>query len=160
MRTNPARVSLTRLLWTDYPSFYASLIPLVAWIVYLAWAPDWRGLGPVLKPGAQPVFLGTAIIATLISLVVLVIRIRLFIRIFREGMQVHGKIMQAELRRDRGKVEYTYIYDHQEFFSRADIHRNGATKALQTGDQVTLLVDPKKPTRAFIRDLYIQDQIK
>jgi hypothetical protein len=154
MTEKPSRVSLLRLIWTDYPAFYASLVPLVAWIVYIAWAPDWRGNGPVLKPEARPLFLGLAVLATSVSLIILATRIFLFLRIFREGKLVHGKILQVELRRDRGKVEYTYIYNHQEIFSRADLHRNAQTKALQVGEQVMLFVDPKKPSRAFIRDLY------
>lgn len=157
MRENKDHISLKQLVWTDYPAFYAFLIPLVSWIIILAWAPDWRGDGPIIKPEARPIFLGLAFLATIISLGVLALRIRLFFRVFRDGKQVHGKILQVEIRRDHGRVEYTYIYNHKEYFSRAEVHRNAETKALKNGDQVLLLVDPNKPSRAFIRDLYVQE---
>jgi len=151
------RLSLKRLLWTDYPAFFASLVPLVSWIVYLSWAPAWRDTGPIIKPEARPIFLGVAIIATVLCSIIIASRIYLFNRVFRDGKQVHGKIIQAEIRRDHGRVEYTYIYNHQEFFSKVDLHRNAQTKALSKGDQVTLMVDPKKPSRAFICDLYLEE---
>jgi hypothetical protein len=154
MKTSRDRISIKRLLWTDYPAFYASLVPPVSWIVYLSWAPDWRGNGPIMKPEARPLFLGLAILATCVSLIILAVRIRLIRRIFRDGKQVHGKILKVEIRRDHGKVEYTYIYDHKEFFSKADVHRNAETKALKAGDLVMLVVDPIKPSRAFISSLY------
>jgi hypothetical protein len=149
------QLSILRILWTDYPAFYASLVPLVAWIVYLAWTPDWRGNGPMITPGARPFFLIMAILATCGSLSVLVWRVRLLVKTFRYGAQVRGKISKVELKRDHGRVEYTYIFDHQEYFSGTDVHRNARTKVLRVGDQVMLVVDRQKPSRAFIRHLYL-----
>lgn len=154
MNTGQTRLSLRRILWTDYTAFYTALVPIVAWIVYFAWTPDWTGKGAVIKPEAQPVFLALAILATLVSLVILAARFQLLFKIFREGIEVKGKITRSELRRDRGRVEYVYIYEHKEYFSSANVHRNLQTKALKSGEHVVLMVDRQKPSRAFIRDLY------
>jgi hypothetical protein len=151
------RLSLSRILWTDYPAFYAALVPLVAWIVYLAWTPDWRGQGPVITTEAHPLFLGIALMATGIGAAMLLYRLWIIFKTFRNGSEVKGKISTIELRRDRGRVEYVYIFDHKEYFSGTQIHRNAQTKALKAGDHVTLVVDPSKPSRAFIRDLYTSD---
>jgi hypothetical protein len=86
---------------------------------------------------------------------VLAWRVGLLWRAFRNGTQVRGKILSVYLRRDRGRVEYTYIFDNQEFKSGAAVHRTKQTKALKQGDRVILMVDRANPKRAFIRDLYL-----
>lgn len=148
------RLSLPRILWTDYPAFYASLAPLVAWIVYLAWTPDWRGVGPVISSEAHPIFLTISWLVTVGGLLVLLFRLWILYKTFRSGIEVKGKISSIELKRDHGRVEYVYIYEHDEYFSGAEVHRNAETRALKVGDHVTLIVDRSKPKRAFIRDLY------
>ncbi len=152
---SPRKPSLRRILWTDYPAFYASLVPVVSWIVLLAWLPDWRGDGPVISPGARPFFLSLAALATVAGLIVLVWRVRLVYQLFGRGLLVRGKISSVEIRRDHGWVEFCYIFDHQEYTSRIEVHRNAQTKGLKAGDLVVLVVDRNHPKRAFIRDLYL-----
>lgn len=153
----PAKPSVRQIIWSDYPSFYAAFVPLVAWIVYLAWAPNWRGTGPVLTEGAQPIYLAITALATMGGAGVLVYRLWLFYRLFRSGETVRGKISSVQLRRDRGRVEYSYIYNHKEFNSGAQVHRNARTKALKSGELVNLIVDPAHPQRAFILHLYTDE---
>ena len=156
MNKQERRLSFKRILWTDYSAFYASLVPFTAWIVYLAWAPDWRGRGPVIKPEARAFFLTMILLATIAGLSVLAFRLRLLYRVFQTGAQVRGKISRIELKRDHGRVEYAYIFDHQEYFSSSTVHRNAQTRALKGGETVILVVYRSKPARAFIRDLYIR----
>ena len=99
--SSPHNPSLRRIIWTDYPAFYASLVPVVAWIVLLAWLPDWRGDGPVISESARPFFLTLAAIATVVGLAVLVWRVWLVFKLFRQGAQVRGKISSVEIRRDQ-----------------------------------------------------------
>lgn len=150
----PRKLSLRRIIWTDYPAFYASLVPVVSWIVLLAWLPDWRGDGPIISPGARPFYLTLALLATLVGLGVLIYRVWLVSKLFHNGFQVRGKISAVEIRRDHGWVEFCYIFDHQEYTSRVEVHRNAQTKGLKAGDLVILLIDRANPQRAFIRDLY------
>ena len=147
--------ALRRIIWTDYPAFYASLVPVVSWIVLLAWLPDWRGDGPVISSEARPFFLTLAAIATVAGLGVLIWRVWLVYKLFRKGVQVRGKISSVEIRRDRGWVGFFYIFDHKEYTSRIEVHRNTQTKGLKAGDLVVLVVDRANPKRAFIRDLYL-----
>lgn len=154
MSSNSPRLSLARIFWTDYPAFISLLVPIVSLIVILAWIPDWRGQGSVISAEARPCYLSFAVIASAGGLLALAGRLLLFYRIFRSGALVKGKISKVEIKRDRGRVEYAYIFDHQEYLSGAAIHRNAQTKKLKSGDHVSLLVDPSNPRRAFICDLY------
>jgi len=151
------KLSVRRIIWSDYPAFYASLVPPVAWVVYLAWAPDWRGAGSVLTAEAQPIYLALTVLATIGGAGVLAYRLWLFFRLFRSGESVRGKISSVQLRRDRGRVEYSYIFNHQEYISGAQVHRNARTKALKSGELVNLIVDPANPRRAFILHLYTDE---
>jgi hypothetical protein len=148
------RLSLKRILWTDYPAFYASLVPLVAWTVVLAWVPDWRGEGPIIHPEARPFFLTLAILATAGGLIVLAYRLWLLYTTFGRGVELRGKISKIEHRRDHGRIECVYIYEQKEYFSMSTVHRNSQTKDLKAGTPIMLVVDHSKPSRAFIRDLY------
>jgi Protein of unknown function (DUF3592) len=152
---SPCKPALRRIIWTDYPAFYASLIPVVSWIVLLAWLPDWRGDGPIISPQARPFYLTLATLATAAGLGVLIWRVWLVHMLFRKGVQVRGKISSVSIRRDHGWVDFFYIFDHKEFTSRIEVHRNSQTKGLKVGDLVILVVDRSNPKRAFIRDLYI-----
>ena len=151
----PDRPSLLKIIWTDYPAFISSSMMVVAWIVILAWVPAWRSDGPIVSPGAAPAFLSVAGLITLVGMGVLLWRFQIMWAAFFSGAQVRGKITDIKMRRDRGRVSYTYIFNHEEYQSSAPIHRNKQTLALKTGSQVFLMVDNKKPSRAFIRDLYL-----
>jgi hypothetical protein len=157
MLETPAKYpSITKTLWTDYPSFiYTSLIVAV-WIVYIAWVPGWRKDGPIIRPELSPYALVIAILISLLGICVVAYRFHLLRGIFKNGVEVRGKITKISLPRDRGRVNYSFYYKNQEFSSYAPIHRNKQTLSLKEGDRVILVIDPEHPPRAFIRDLYIK----
>lgn len=149
--------SLSRVLWTDYPSFIYASITAAAWIVYLAWVPAWRKDGPIIRPELSPYALAIAILISLLGTGVLIYRLHLLRTIFKKGIEVRGKITEVTLPRDRGRVNYSFYYRNQEFSSYAPIHRNKQTLSLKKGDRITLVIDPDHPVRAFIRDLYTEE---
>jgi hypothetical protein len=149
------RLSLLKIMWTDYPAFISTCTMAVAWIIILAWVPAWRSDGPIVSPEAKPVFLSIAALITLVGMAILLWRFQILWAALVSGAQVRGKITKIEMRRDRGQVKYTYIFNHEEFQSSAPIHRNKQTLALKTGSPVILMVDKKRPSRAFIKDLYL-----
>ena len=147
--------SFIQVIWSDYTAFLATFTPIVIWIVCLAWLPDWRGNGPAISSSLVSIFLLVAFNGTFIGLGFLFQRFLLVRRALLKGKQVRGKISEVALIRDRGRVEYIYIYQHKEYRSSVSIHRNQRTKALRKGEQVVLFVDPRRPRIAFIRDLYV-----
>jgi len=142
-------------VWTDYTAFLAVIFPIVIWIVYLAWVPDWRGDGPIIPAWMVPYILVFSLLVTLGGILILAWRVLLINTIFRDGSVVSGRIEAVSLKRDRGRLEYTYIFKNKTYQSGVSIHRNAQTKELRAGEKIILLVDPKKPIRAFMRDLYI-----
>jgi hypothetical protein len=142
MRSGQGKPSIIQIIWTDYFAFIATLLPVCIWVVVLIL---WKTLF-YIKVGA---------IGTLIVMGLLTWRLYIFRKVFREGKSVLGRISSAYLIRDRGRVEYTYSYQGKFYRSGVSIHRNSRTKALKEGEGVLLVVDPRKPGRAFIRSLYL-----
>lgn len=142
MKSDHETPSIIWIIWTDYYAFISAFIPLCIWAVVLFL---WNGQ-LFIELGA----LGTVIVSGVVAWRVLLLR-----KVFREGKTVPGRITSAYLVRDRGRVEYTYAYQGKYYKSGVSIHRNRRTKALREGIGVILMVDARKPERAFIRSLYL-----
>ena len=114
---------------------------------YIADGPD--------RAEAASFFLYLAIAATVIGIPLLIWRIRTFQSHFARGVEVAGKVIAIGFRRDRGRIEYAYSYQGQTYQGANAIHKISKTRHLKPGDEITLLVDPDKPKRAFVRDIYV-----
>jgi hypothetical protein len=110
-----------------------------------------------MSPAVAPYYLGFCLLVSAISLGMLVYRVLLLRRVFLRGDQVHGRITKIDIRRDRGKVEYVFLYKGTQHRTGAGIHRTKQTLALKKNAWVILMVDPSNPAKAFIRDLYIEE---
>jgi hypothetical protein len=144
------------MLWTDYKAFYSALIIIVVWIVYIAWVPAWRKEGSIIKPEIAPYFAVLCALVTTICLAILIRRLALLSLVLRKGKEARGRILEVSMRRDRGLVEYTYIFLRKEYQMKVSVHRNKQTLAIRKGDRVMLMVDEADPQRAFIRELYVK----
>jgi hypothetical protein len=148
-----------RIVQSDYIALLAVLAPVVAWGMYIATAyfgffPGLRGDDPLTGADA-PFFLYAGVAVTLIAIPLLTVRVRSFQSLFRRGVELPGRITDISFYRDRGRIEYTYSYQGQTYQGANAIQKTGRAQALQPGAEVTLLVDPDKPDRALIRDLYV-----
>ncbi|MEJ2224688.1 MAG: hypothetical protein P8X49_06075, partial [Syntrophobacterales bacterium] len=69
--------SIIRIIWTDYTAFLAVIFPIVIWIVYLAWVPEWHGDGPVIPAWMVPYVLVYSLLVTLGGILILAWRVLL-----------------------------------------------------------------------------------
>ncbi len=148
MSTN-RRPSLARVLNIDFAALAAWLYPLLFWVIYgLVWlfnragAADWRLLAAVL---------GT----TGVGAAALAWRVGVFMRVFAEGMTAEAVVSGLGFYRGGGHVAYTYGVDGQTVTGGNAVTRDPAISGLRVGQAVTVVVDPRNPRRAFIRDLYL-----
>lgn len=147
------------ILQTDYAALLAMLAPAVLWVMYVATAyfgffPGLRGRDPLGYSDA-PFFFYGAIVATIVGIPILVSRVRALRALYSRGVEVTGRVTNVWFVRDRGRVEYAYEYQGQVYQSGRAIPKSRRTEGLKPGFDVTLIVDPLKPERALIRDLYI-----
>src|SRR5574341_1001541 len=139
--------SLFRVISTDYPSFLSVLFPVffIGFSVYFFFA----------KNDALQLFLPLAIGVTVIGIPVLVQRYRTISSVFADGMPTQGIVTGIGFFRGRGRIEYSYTVQGEKQMSANAINKNSRTRKLRVGQKVTVLVDPKDPKRAFIRDIYL-----
>lgn len=155
------RLSIPRILWNDYPAYNALLFPVVLWVVtgFLA-ALDYgrlsqQGKAPAVSSTTQAVFY-IAILLSLICIPLVFMRLRIFWTIWKDGLEIPGRITQTLFQRDRGQIFFTYRHKEYEYKARIVVHQTRLTKTLQKDQIVNLVILPKDPKQVFIRDLYLE----
>jgi hypothetical protein len=145
---NISRLSILRMIETDYISYMAVLAPVVLAGVYVF------GLLTGREVTNTYLFVMTGI--TLAGMFALIWRYRLFTSVFEDGQQAQATISHISFHRDRGKVEYIYTYMGESYKSSTTVHKISRVMNLQVDEKVIVMIDRNKPKRAFIKDLYLQ----
>jgi hypothetical protein len=141
--------SLIKILTIDYFAFMACLIPIVIWGFYFVFMNMQK-----VDPGdyTLPLIFGAA---TLIALAVIAWRVREILSIFDDGLEAQAVIGNVFFFRDRGRVDYSYTFQGQNYIGGNALHKVKQTQALAAGQHVTVMVDRNNPKNAYIRDLYL-----
>ena len=154
------KVSTGRILKNDYPSLLMLICIGVIWVAAIGggifgFLPKRRGGGTVeVDSTMMMILIVVAVIVTLMLGWLAAKRIDDIKRVIRVGPEVKGHIQSITFFKDRGRVEYEYQHKGQTYQSGNAIWKNRKTTRLQNGDEITLIVDPKNPSRAFIASLY------
>lgn len=144
-----------RIARVDYPASLTVIFFVVGWGIYAAAA---AGLLGRVSDGPQAetsFFLWFAAAATVVGLPVLLWRVNLIRRAFGSGTETTGVVTGVWFYRGRGRVNFSYEADGQSFSSGNAVQKSPRAAALAKGQQVTLALDPDRPGRAFIRDLFL-----
>lgn len=136
-----------RIIRTDYLASLGALFPLVAWAMAL--------VTRFFDPQAAAFFLRFAPAVTAAGLVVVAWRVWTIRSVVGGGTEVPGVITGAGFFRGRGRVEYVYTYRGDKFQGGNSVQASSAARALVPGREVAVMVDPLRPKRAFVRDLYL-----
>ncbi len=103
----------------------------------------------------DPWLAGTALGLTLICSLILLWRWRFIVSVFENGEQVDGTILQANFRRERGRVTYAYVFQGQKYERVEKILKNKRTSLLYAGQKVMVILSREKPERAFLQEIYL-----
>ncbi|WP_406656529.1 DUF3592 domain-containing protein [Methanolobus sp. ZRKC2] len=139
MEETNRKFSIVSLI-SDYNFSISIAMPIVVGIFYL--------LNITL-----PLFLNIFFI--LFPILYIPMRIYFFYILYKRGVEVSGTIM-FYLAYPRGaRIEYEYTYANQKYRRGNALSRLSFKKSdFHEGQEVTLLVDPKKPKRAIVKDVY------
>ena len=151
---------MLKIIQVDYTALLAALFPIVIWglyiaISYLGFLPGLRGHDPIHDAQGAPTFFYMGIVALVICIPILIWRVRTIQGAFVNGVTVSGQITNIGFHRDRGRVQYSYTYEGQVYQAGNAIHKTKHTKALNSGDAITVIVDPTNPKTAYIQELYL-----
>jgi hypothetical protein len=157
MTRNP---SVRRILKNDYGSLLMLMLIGVVWVLTVAGG-IFRALPRRRGGGMIEVDSTMLVIIVVITVVVTVLfgwlaarRISSIKRVIADGPEVKGKIIGIGFVKDRGRVEYEYAYHGETHQAGNAIWKTRETSQLQIGHEITLIIDPEKPSRAFIASLY------
>jgi hypothetical protein len=154
------RPSHVQMLKNDYWSFLAIIFPPIFVIISLGILvfgfpeKDGKELSVVETRFANVIIVSVSLLIAIVSTTFLYRRLKSIRRIFAAGEFVVGIVNFIDFDKDRGRIEYAYIYNQQDFQGGSAVMKNLKTKDFQLGDEVILMVDPNKPKRALIQDLY------
>ena len=149
-----------RILKNDFPSLLMLIMIGVVWFLTIAggvlkFLPKRRGGGAIEVDSTMMInFVVIAAVVTLLCGWFAARRIAAIKRVIRSGPEVKGRIQSIGFVKDRGRVDYEYLYEGQTYQAGNAIWKNRETTKLKRGGEVTLILDPNKPSRAFIASLY------
>ena len=155
----PRETSVGRILKNDYASLVLLIFIGVAWLMAAlagaGWLPGRRG--GAIDTGGDPdrFMLGLALVITPLFGWLAYRRIAAIRRVVRDGPACVGTVTLVWFMKDRGRVEYEYQFAGQTYQAGNAIMKNRETQTIRQGDRVELIVDPAKPSRAFLASLYV-----
>jgi hypothetical protein len=152
--------SVIRMIQSDYMVLLGVLLPVVSLVLYVSVAyfgffPGFRGHDPIQGTDGAPLFFYLFLAGLVIGLPLAYWRIRSVQGLFSRSVEVSGQITNVSFFRDRGRIDYEYVYQGQKCSGGTAVMKNGQTQSMRPGIAIVLLVDPDQPKRALIRDLYV-----
>lgn len=139
--------SLFRIIQVDYLASLGAIFPVVSWGLAL--------VGRFFDPQAASFFLQASPIVTVVGLAVIAWRGLTIRSVIGNGAEVPGVVSGIGFFRGRGRIRYVYTYQSRKYEGSNAIQSTRSTRALTQGREVTVMVDPFKPRRAFVRELYL-----
>ena len=157
--TDSPKPTLFRIIKPDYLAILALLLTCAPWAMYLTLAllgylPNPEGLNPFSGMDA-PLLLNLSSLATIVCVPYLVWRVRRVRQMFSHGEEVRGRVKTAFFHESLAQITYVYTYRGWQYVAEHSLRWTAEASALGEGDEVTVLVDPSKPQRSIIRDLYV-----
>ena len=151
--------SLFKIIRSDLLSLLCLLVPVVIvalaledrYVGVLAWI---SSLARTSGGQAYTFFFNAAWLSAPICGCVFLVRLRVFYRCFADGELVPGKVTAVKLSLDRGIIRYQYAFQGNQFEGSNAVHKSSEVKRLGVGDDVDIIVNRHRPSRAFIKNLY------
>jgi hypothetical protein len=137
------RVSFFKILYHDYAAFgtFSGMFIGIIALIYGLWMKD--QVAQIIG-GGLIVVLGTLFLYRLI----------IILRLFREGEEVKGVIINKWYYRDRGRIDYRYAVQGEIVTSGWAIMRNKVNRQLEKDMEVTILINPHKPKQSIILSVF------
>ncbi len=134
------------------------LLAISAFAVLFGFIPRLRPR-PVLEVDSQFVIvmsIATGVL-TVVLLLLLARRVSRLKRVVEMGTRISATVADIGFFRDRGRVEFQYTYEGQEYRTGTVIMKNSQTQAIAAGAQIEVAIDPRKPGKVVIVQLYCNE---
>jgi hypothetical protein len=157
----PRPTSVGRILKNDYGSLLMLIAIGVAWLLVLfaarfGFLANRRGDVTQTDPAQVRSLVIMAVVVTVVFGFFAPRRIARIRRVIADGPACDGTVTRINFVKDRGRVEYEYQFNGETYEAGNAIWKNRETEAIRPGQRVELIVDPSRPSRAFLASLYVK----
>ena len=142
------RPTILRTLDADYTAALALMAPFIFWLLF------W--LVAIMHIVDLQILRILVIALTLGSLLLVAWRCWLISQIFANGVATQAEVQHVWFSGDRGRLVFMFIWERAPLQKNSMIPKNDYTESLREGQAIMLVVDPHRPKRAFVRDLYLR----
>ncbi len=159
MEDRDRKFSLLAILFSDYSTLFALLVPFVLGFSHLlvlsGYMPDGSGFGFTEPDESDIAFSQTyKTFFSIVAITYFAIRIHFFYVLYKRGVEVPSTILEYSYHTKGARIQYEYIYDNKKYCKGNSLSYTFKINDFHEGQEVILLVDPKKPTMAVIKDIY------
>ncbi len=85
------------------------------------------------------------------------LRLGTIMSLAESGVEVTASINQIIMRRNKGRIEFTYVYNGEREEASMAFRSRDPLKDVQRGTNLTALVDPNNPRRAILPALFQEE---
>ena len=140
---------LRSIIKVDYLAAVGAIAPVAAWGLFL--------LVFFFDAESASFFAPMPPIITVAGLLLLFWRVSRIRSLFVRGKAVPGIVSRTQFHRGAGSVQFAYANFGRLYVGRNLILQASRGRTLKKEQVVTVLLDPQRPHRALIRDLYLSD---
>ncbi|MFP4011372.1 MAG: DUF3592 domain-containing protein [Spirochaetaceae bacterium] len=142
----PSRyIDVAYVIKRDYLSSLLIISPAALWIAVFV---------RYVAAGGALIYLIGAAVGTVLLVGTGFLRIGTIMSLADTGTEVTASVQAVFMRGNKGRIEFTYVYDGERYEASAAFRTRDLLRDLPQGTQVPVLVDPAKPQRAILPDLY------
>lgn len=157
---NPKKPSLTAIIANEpLVVMVGFILPIVMWGIYIAmnvfdftFTSKYSETEISADDSGWQIFLPIGF--TILGLIVTIWRVTYINKFFENGIEITGDITELNFVKDRGNIEYSYLWNGKTFNGYNSIMKNSKTRSLQKGQKISLILNPQKPDQSLPLELY------
>ncbi len=136
--------NIRKILLTEYLTFFFLILglTLAGLVIILIVINEAIGFAVVL------------ILLSIASIFLMVMRYNYLNTVLEKGIEVEGKVTSSGFDESRGRINFTYTVDNQEYTVGNRVLKNRRTRKMEKDKVITVLVDAENHEKAFIKELY------
>jgi hypothetical protein len=142
------KISTWKIITNDKVTYYASILIILVLVVYI--------MAAFSQISAMPWYTISATVVILLSSLIIALRVMKIKSILQNGQMLNGTIIAKGIHRGQGNLSLNFAVDGKPYQSCATTPINRFSSTLKTGDEITVIVDPKNPQLAILKDLFIK----
>lgn len=142
------KVSTWKIITNDMVTYHASMVLVLVLVVYL--------MAALSRTSALPIFSVSAIVVILAAMTIITLRVMKIKSVLVKGQTLNGVVTSKGFRPGQGNLSLNFMIEGKPFKSSASTPITKFSSNLKAGDKITLIVDPRNPKLALLKELFVK----